>query len=67
MIILTANSGKQIGVNVEQIVTIESDRVISSPVTKVNLVNGYVYVRETLEEILQKVVDQHFFGGDSNG
>ena len=67
MIILTANSGKQIGVNVEQIVTIESDRVISGPVTKVNLVNGYVYVRETLEEILQKVVDQHFFGGDSNG
>ena len=67
MIILTANSGKQIGVNVEQIVTIESDRVISGLVTKVNLVNGYVYVRETLEEILQKVVDQYFFGGDSNG
>lgn len=67
MIILTAKSGKQIGVNVEQIVTIESDRDVAGPVTKVNLTNGYVYVRETLEEILQKVVDQYFFGGDSNG
>ena len=67
MITLTAKSGKKIGVNVEQIVTIESDRDVTGPVTKVNLTNGYVYVRETLEEILQMVVDQHFFGGDSNG
>ena len=67
MITLTAKSGKKIGVNVEQIVTIESNRDVTGPVTKVNLTNGYVYVRETLEEILQKVVDQHFFGGDSNG
>jgi uncharacterized protein YlzI (FlbEa/FlbD family) len=67
MIILTTKSGKKIGVNVEQIATIESDRDVAGPVTKVNMTNGYVYVRETVEEILQKVVDQHFFGGDSNG
>jgi uncharacterized protein YlzI (FlbEa/FlbD family) len=67
MIILTTKSGKKIGVNVEQIATIESDRDVAGPVTKVNMTNGYVYVRETVEEILQIVVDQHFFGGDSNG
>ena len=67
MITLTTKSGKKIGVNVEQIVTIESDRDVAGPVTKVNMTNGYVYVRETLEEILQMVVDQYFSGGDSNG
>ena len=67
MIILTTKSGKKIGVNVEQIATIESDRDVAGPVTKVNMTNGYVYVRETVEEILQMVVNQHFFGGDSNG
>ena len=67
MITLTTKSGKKIGVNVEQIATIESDRDVAGPVTKVNMTNGYVYVQETVEEILQMVVNQHFFGGDSNG
>ena len=67
MITLTTKSGKKIGVNVERIVTIESDRDVAGPVTKVNMTNGYVYVRETVEEILQMAINQHFSGGDSNG
>ena len=33
----------------------------------IELTGKSVYVRETLEEILQMVVDQYFSGGDSNG
>lgn len=67
MIELTLKSGKPIMINPDKINTMESVKDMEGMVTEISFGTESCYVREDILTVMNKIVQHHFFGGDSNG